>query len=137
MKKLVSRILIAGLALTGLFAAQAQDRTITANIPFGFYMGANAMPAGAYQVTELARGTLVVLRSRGAVKSIGVSQVSSKSSDEAPRLVFHRYGDTYFLSEIWNANGYLGLHLATTQSERELANSGTAPVVAVIRLASE
>jgi hypothetical protein len=29
---------------------QAQDKTVTANVPFSFYMGSSAMPQGSYKV---------------------------------------------------------------------------------------
>ena len=134
MKRLVSRILIAGFALSGLVAAEAQTRIVTATVPFSFYMGSAAMPGGAYQVDSLATGKVIALRTRGSAKIVTAYQVTGKA-DEAPRLVFHRYGDTYFLSEIWNGNGDNGFQLARSHQEQELASNGAAPVVAVIRLA--
>jgi hypothetical protein len=134
MKSLISRILIAGFAISGLFAAEAQSRIVTANVPFSFYMGANAMPGGAYQVDQLAHGGVLVLRTRDAAKLIGVLRMNGKA-DEAPRLVFHRYGDTYFLSEVWTGNGDTGYHIDRSKREKELAINGAAPVLAVIQLA--
>jgi hypothetical protein len=135
MKSLVSRILVAGFALAGLVAVEAQSRMITANVPFSFYMGSSAMPQGVYQVNELALGKVVALRNQMGGKSIAVWQTTGKARDEAPRLVFHRYGETYFLSEIWDGNGDIGLQLARSAREKELASNGAAPVLAVVRLA--
>jgi hypothetical protein len=134
MKKLVSRVLIAGVALSGLVAAEAQTKIVTANVPFSFYMRSAAMPGGAYQVDALAPGRVIALRTRGSAEATTVYQITGKA-DEAPRLVFHRYGDTYFLSEIWSGNGNIGFQLARSRQEKELASNGTAPVVAVVRLA--
>lgn len=135
MKNLVSRVLIAGFALSGLVAAEAQTRIVTANVPFSFYMGSAAMPGGAYQVDLLGTGKLIALRTRGSANVSTAMQITGKA-DEGPRLVFHRYGDTYFLSEIWNGNGDAGFQLGRSHREQELASNGAAPVVAVIRLAT-
>lgn len=134
MKSLISRVVIAGLAIAGVSAAEAQNRVVSANVPFSFYMGADGMPAGAYQVDQLTRGAALALRTRNAAKAIAVWQISGKEH-EAPRLVFSRYGDTYFLREIWTGNGDKGYQLARSKREKELASNGAAPVAAVIRLA--
>jgi hypothetical protein len=134
MKSLISRIVIAGFAIAGIFAAEAQNRVVTADVPFGFYMGEAAMPAGAYEVDQLSQGLVLALRTRNAAKAITVWQITGKEY-EAPRLVFNRYGDTYFLKAIWTGNGDTGYQLAGSKREKELASNGAAPVVAVIRLA--
>jgi hypothetical protein len=134
MKHLISRILIVGFALSGLIAAQAQTRIVTANVPFSFYMGPNAMPGGAYEVDALATGAVIALRTRESGKAITASPITGKAH-EPPRLVFHRYGDAYFLREIWNGNGNTGFQVARSRREQELASNGAPPVVAVIRLA--
>jgi hypothetical protein len=134
MKSLMSRIFIAGVAITGLFVAEAQTRVATADVPISFYMGETAMPAGAYEVDRLALGQVLALRTRNAADSIVASRITGKA-DELPRLVFNRYGETYVLREVWIGNGDTGYQLARSKRENELASNGAAPVVAVIRLA--
>jgi hypothetical protein len=135
MKSLIARILIVGTALAGVVAVNAADKTITASVPFNFYVGATVMPQGAYRVNELANGGIVALRTSHASKAITTFPVSGKSESEPPRLVFRRYGDTYFLAEIWAADGSLGHALRHSAREKELAQNGSAPTLAVIRLA--
>jgi hypothetical protein len=48
--------------------------------------------------------------------------------------MFHRYGQSYFLAEIWNGYTSVGQALTVSQREKELAGSGAAPTLAVIRL---
>jgi hypothetical protein len=51
------------------------------------------------------------------------------------RLVFHRYGNTYFLAEVWGP-GNDGRQLPTTSQEREMAariRDSNASVVAALR----
>lgn len=134
MKSLISRIFITGVAISGIFAAEAQTRLVNAEIPIGFYVGEVAMPAGAYQIDRVVSDQVLAFRSGNAANSIVVSRVSG-GADEAPRLVFNRYGDTYVLKEVWLGNGATGYQLARSKREKELASNGDAPVVAVIRLA--
>jgi hypothetical protein len=135
MKSRVTRILSIGIALVAVAAAQAQDKTVTANVPFSFYMGKSAMPQGGYRVNELAHGAVVSLRSADAAKSVTTHEVTSNKQAEPARLVFHRYGDAYFLAEIWTGDASNGQALTASPREKELAQAGAAPTLAVVRLA--
>lgn len=84
MKSLVARILVIGTALAGVVAVNAADKTITANVPFNFYMGPSVMPPGAYRVDELANGGIVALRTSHSAKAIVTFPVSGKSESEPP-----------------------------------------------------
>jgi hypothetical protein len=135
MKSKVTQFLSIGIALAAAAAVHAQDKTVTANVPFSFYMGSSAMPQGAYRVNELAHGTMVIMASRDANKAITAHTVVGKKLNEPARLVFHRYGESYFLAEIWTGDTSIGQALAASPREKELAQNGAAPVLAVIRLA--
>jgi hypothetical protein len=135
MKSRVTSLLSIGIALVAVAAVQAQDKTVTANVPFSFYMGSNAMPQGSYRVDEFAHGALVSMHSKDTVKSLTTYQIVGKKQAEPARLVFHCYGQSYFLAEIWSGDTSVGQALAVSQREKELAQNGPAPRVAVIRLA--
>jgi hypothetical protein len=57
-------------------------------------------------------------------------QVASKARNDPGKLVFNRYEDQYFLSEIWSPS--LIRTLPKSRDERRLAESGAKPAVAVI-----
>jgi hypothetical protein len=135
MKSRVTRILSIGIALAAVAAVHAQDKTVMANVPFHFYMGSSSMPQGSYRVSEFGHGVVVSMQSADAVKSATTHDVIGKKQVEPARLVFHRYGDAYFLAEIWTGDNSNGFALATSAREKELARGGTAPVLAEIRLA--
>jgi hypothetical protein len=135
MNSRITRILSFGIALVAVAAVQAQDRTVTANVPFSFYMGRSAMPQGAYKVKELSHGAVVCLRSADAANAVVTHQTVSKREIEPARLVFHRYGESYFLAQIWTGDGSIGQALTASPREKELAQNGAAPTLAVIRLA--
>jgi hypothetical protein len=135
MKSQVTRILSIGIALVAVAALQAQDRALTANVPFSFYMGSSAMAQGAYRVDELSHGAVVMMRSKAASKTVTAHQIVGKKQVEPARLVFHRYGDSYFLAEIWTGDASNGRALAASAREKELTRNGSAPTLAVISLA--
>jgi hypothetical protein len=135
MKSRVTRILSVGIALVAAAAVQAQNKTVTAKVPFSFYMGRSAMPQGAYKVDELSHGAIVCMRSTDAANAVTANEIVGKKQIEPARLVFHRYGESYFLAEIWTGDTSIGRALAPSPREKELAQNGAAPTLAVIRLA--
>ena len=106
-----------------------------ANVPFSFYMGRSAMPQGAYKVEELSHGVMVRMWSADAINAVTTRAIAGKKQIEPARLVFHRYGESYFLAEIWTGDGSTGQALAASPSEKELARNGAARTLSVIRLA--
>ncbi len=134
---LVSRILTAGIALAAVVAVHAQDKAVTATVPFNFYVGSTAMPQGDYRLVNVSNGAVLSISStRNEVsKAITTIHVVGKALNEPPRLVFVRYGDVYFLHQVWTGNSSVGQALNRSQREKELARDNGSPTVAVIRLA--
>jgi hypothetical protein len=127
MKNLVTRILTAGIVMAGVVALHAQDKAVTANVPFNFYLNNKVMPKGVYRVSENSRGTIVSLKTTTAIQAITVSNVEGKSLVETPRLVFHRYGDTYFLAQVWTGHNSMGSAIVRSSHEKELTASAATP----------
>jgi hypothetical protein len=69
----------------------------------------------------------------GSTSGLASSQpVQSNGLSGSTKLVFHRYGDRYFLYQIWVAGEDRGRELPTTRVEKELASNATlSPVVIV------
>jgi hypothetical protein len=98
----------------------AQTFRIDAAIPFSFAVGSQALPSGQYEFQNLAMGVAQIWNqdSRTSVAMMfhpGFMPV--KLADESVTLVFHRYGQSYFLSEI--RNGYSGSVYSFPESPRE------------------
>jgi hypothetical protein len=130
------RVLSIGIAVAAVAAVYAQSATVTANVPFNFYMGSKLMPCDAYRVDETSnRGVAwMVSAHRDAIKAVTTFRVTGKREVEPARLVFHRYGEEYFLAEIWTGDGPNGRALSRSPREKELAEDGAAPL-SVIRIA--
>jgi hypothetical protein len=124
-KGLTMLMLIVVLALTTAVAsanAQSVSR-IVADIPFEFSVGYKAMPAGEYAVKPAnATGNALMIRSAdGKSAAIRLTQETERAKNDTPaRLVFHRYGERYFLAEVWNGFENTGRQLLTSQEERAI-----------------
>jgi hypothetical protein len=115
-------------------AAFAQNPTqLKADIPFDFIVGSKMLPAGQYTVSRGAALGSVAIRSKDCAKTALVlaQAVPSAVTRATGSLVFHRYGETYFLSEIWNP-GNNGQRLPAASRELEFAAKMAAPANTII-----
>lgn len=108
--------------LVGAVCVNAQAQRMNATIPFDFRMGSSYLPAGEYIVSSPAPGVLRFTSSdMRHLSTVIVHGVETLIPNEKAKLVFHRYGDAYFLSQVWAAGINAGKELATSATEREWA----------------
>jgi hypothetical protein len=102
--------------------AQTQPGDVLVNVPFSFLVGNHPMPPGRYLVTKPARGFLRLCDTNDAHNQLitAVNGVQSRVP-QTPKLVFHRYGNSYFLAEVWNGNSNIGRQLPKSKGEQEIA----------------
>jgi hypothetical protein len=101
---------------------------VTANIPFDFMVGGKEFKAGAYTVKRLHDNNpdvALIIRSAetGETANFTVNNVTDKGESRA-RLIFHRYGNQYFIAEIFDGNSGQGSALLKSKAEREAAKRG-------------
>jgi len=125
----------AAVLLASSAAVSAQETDTITNVPFAFTVGQATLPRGTYRLSRLS-GHLDVFEITGDRHSaIVISQPESPvGKDDNPRLVFHRYGDSYFLREIC-LPGNVAMSLPPTRLEHDAAErlvSNAAPEVVVI-----
>jgi hypothetical protein len=105
---------------------RAQSRSIEANVPFAFEVGKVSMAAGSYRVESMptGAGSLEVLRTTSGEPRLAIFAMATASKSEAPTpaLVFHRYGNRYFLAQIRTGDGH-AREVFPSQQEKELARS--------------
>ncbi len=117
------------LALSLLFVvATAQANmsfTLTAKIPFAFSVGTASLPAGEYLVQQQANG-LLAIRGDGSSSCVTITNTGRTASgtSEGARLVFHRYNEQYFLSEVFGGGGGQAQTLPVSRQEKEYLQSG-------------
>jgi hypothetical protein len=129
---------MAGAVLVSIIGAgvcRAQSRPLEVNVPFAFEVGNKTMRAGSYRVESMAtgNGSLQVLRSNSGETRLTISTMptATNSGASAPSLIFHRYGNHYFLAQIRTGGGH-ARDLYPTLQEKELARSEPGVEVAVL-----
>lgn len=115
-------ILAAALIVSVPFA-QAQSR-VKAEVPFAFSLQDKTMPAGNYQIIAVSDRVLEVWNLDAQHGQLLAKQISVQSKDQSPKLVFHKYGDQYFLSQIWDGQNDTGIQLAESKREKETKMAG-------------
>ncbi len=97
-------------AMLGLFivlavmTANAQTGSrIEASIPFDFAAGETNLKAGDYTVKRISKDALQLRNAQTKTSVIVMAPlVIQQTRNDAPeRLVFKRYGNEYFLSQVW------------------------------------
>lgn len=122
-KRLTMLTLVVGLTLAaGVVSANGQvtSTLVTADIPFDFIVADKRLPAGEYTVRAATANGLSIRSSDGKSSAIRLSNLIGKNSEQRnARMVFHRYGQQYFLAEVWSGNNY-GRRLLQSKRERYL-----------------
>ena len=134
MKTLISLLILAAGSAT--LCAQ-NSLSVTADIPFAFYVGDRQMPAGEYQTVQLGQVLVMVQHADGKEAAFrSMIPASAKDRPTTSSLVFRNYGDRYFLAKIWRAGSQRGAEFSKSKKEREAVSStlvsATRPTTVII-----
>jgi hypothetical protein len=118
MRRVFSVIGLGILILTFQSTGSAQSTVMRASIPFDFYVADALMPAGNYTVSPLAGRSVISFADRNGHAAVVMTIPVWNQNPDTNRLVFNRYGNAYFLSQVDWA-GYQAGH-SFYQSKLEL-----------------
>jgi len=125
MKKVLMIVLTLSLfAIEGAIRARAQVvDTIVADVPFGFTIRDHTLPAGSYTIRRVDSqpGTMEIRDADG--ERVLMFLTGSAQAAKEPRqteLVFDRFGDRYFLSEIFEEGNSAGAQVPKSRAERSI-----------------
>ena len=131
MKKRIFAVasLVAFCSLGATQVVRAQE-PVVADIPFAFSAGDAALPAGEYRVEKIGtNGAVLLIRCADPTAAALVTTMPAGggiNQQTKSRLVFHRYGNKYFLSQVWSAGTSSGRQLRKSAREKEAALSAKA-----------
>jgi hypothetical protein len=129
----VAAALLLSVVATG--TCYAQQTVLTVKIPFAFQAGNHSLPTGEYRVERLLSGTELVQQLRqidgDAVMNVQTISIESKNGNQNPELVFTRYGQTYFLSQIWTGEAY-GRQLFKSNYEKSIEREQVRSEIALL-----
>jgi hypothetical protein len=120
------------LASASVGFAQTSPGDVVVDVPFAFVVARQTLPAGHYIVKAGDTDHLRIFNSQTSGLYVPTHGASRTGSDGC-KLVFHRYGDTYFLSAVWVAGNTIGRELFRPRAEAELAAHQAEMELAVIR----
>ncbi len=107
---------------------------LKADVPFEFCAGHGVLPAGEYSIGRLDTASQILLLASAVRKVEFMMPLTThwRTEFETPKLVFHRYGDEYFLIEICTSADDSVRKLKVNPRERQLAKAGESPQVAAV-----
>jgi hypothetical protein len=126
MKKLFSVVVVGSVLILVAANAQAQlpGTAIRASIPFDFVVRGRTLPAGKYEITRVTDESIDLLIRNVDDKHdkamFETEPVQMRTMPGRNVLVFNRYGDTYFLSEVETATEQTARELYPSRKERHL-----------------
>lgn len=134
--KRATLVILATLSFAATSLVAQSSTPMKVNVPFNFVAGAKTLPAGEYQV-QTDGPSVVWIRSADLKTTLNLVPNSAENAqmNGVAALKFNRYGDRYFLSQIWMGSNR-GKELPKTRAEREQI-AATGPFHAVVALTAE
>jgi hypothetical protein len=121
-------LMAAGLANAQLGSAHE----VRANVPFDYKVGNATMMAGNCSIRAAGTADVLAIRCKGSEAKLALThRVEGKPASET-KLVFHKYGDQYFLAQIWIEGDADGVQLPRTRVEKELMSKAQADSVVIL-----
>jgi hypothetical protein len=112
------------LVLVSVGYAQSGSPIVNVKIPFNFNIGAQKFLAGQYDLKPLLQHTMMLRNQQGrGLTNMSTISVRSMEPPNSTALIFRRYGEHYFLSQIWVAGDAVGSEIPKCRSEIEIANA--------------
>jgi hypothetical protein len=120
-------IILTGAALSAASHAQDLEGTVIVNVPFAFQNGSQHLSAGLYTISmDSQRVAIIRGESRSGVAIAGFDEDPQPS--KTTKVVFNKYGDQYFLHEIWVEGDTLHTYFPPSKQEKlEISANRTAP----------
>ena len=117
-------------------SAQAQIiGNLEANVPFQFHVGNTTLPAGRYIIHQLEGSELTIMQISspdGKLSALfDVESAQARTTPEKSELIFNKYGDRYFLSEMYDEGNVGGSRLSPSRDEKRASKENGADVAYV------
>jgi hypothetical protein len=111
----IALLAIANFAMAGMSFAQSYG--VKANVPFDFTVANKLLPAGSYTIIRESTGLIEIRNHDKPVAVLTVVSHDENTSSDGGKLIFHKYGDQYFLSEILSDWATMNVNVPRSKAE--------------------
>ncbi len=101
-------------------SAAAQSGSLSVEIPFNFHVGNERLAAGKYEIQRLKNNIFMLRNKDGQVQVLAQTPVTIQDTNSADteKVVFNRYGNQYFLRQIFATRATAGRGLYESKAEK-------------------
>jgi hypothetical protein len=96
----------------------AQSHMVQANIPFDFTVSGKLLPAGEYRIEQHGPNIVEIRNHYKPITSLALVTAGGDAAPGTGKLMFHRYGGQYFLSEILSDSAGMSFRVPVSKKER-------------------
>jgi hypothetical protein len=115
----IALLAVANFAMAG--TSFAQSNGVRANVPFDFTVGDKLLPAGTYTIKKASDQLIVITNHDKPIAMLSLVNQDSHRSPNGGKLMFHKYGNQYFLSEILCEWANMNLQVPQSKMEKKTA----------------
>jgi hypothetical protein len=108
--------------LPALLHAQMAIKTplFRVDVPFAFMAAGVHLPAGYYLVSHVDPSLILIETQDGKARALVHVAIENSNSSALTKLVFNKYGDHYFLAQVWTEQDQQVHHCTKCPAERQL-----------------
>jgi hypothetical protein len=114
----VALLAIANFAVAG--TSFAQSRAVQAKVPFDFTVGNKLLPSGIYTIKEQSTGLIVIKNHDKPIAMVSLVEQDGNTAATGGKLIFHKYGSQYFLSEILCDRAEMNVRVPVSKTEKRV-----------------
>ncbi|HRH43626.1 MAG TPA: hypothetical protein PKY82_18495 [Pyrinomonadaceae bacterium] len=117
-KSFVLSLFFAIIVIFSSNAVFAQSNNSSVEIPFEFHIGNEIVSAGKYELRRISPNTFLLINDSVKILAQTPLMLDDKKSAAAEKLVFNRYGNEYFLRQIFTGSNSVGRGLYESKAEK-------------------
>jgi hypothetical protein len=125
MKSRMIRLAVIAVAvafLSTMLCAQMVIKTplFRADVPFAFMAAGVHLPAGSYIVSHVDPSLILIETQDGKARALIHVAIDNTNSSTPTKLVFNKYGDQYFIAQVWTEQDQQVHHCTKCRAEMQL-----------------
>jgi hypothetical protein len=114
----ISSVVLAIASLSPALQAQAPEFHEKTIIPFGFEVGSTHFAPGPFTLRNQTDYIISVRTASDSALAL-IKRETDLHPAPASKLIFHKYGDQYFLAEVWAKNSTVHLSFVPSKAETQ------------------